>query len=157
MSKQNDLILTLLANPQLDTKDFQRVGLSADNTSLEDENVYLGSKIITENPIFQNKSGEFDENIFHSVYTGATKMLQDLSDQSQNPQTVYSKYNIWAPVAQRDMSPQFELVKQSNPDRITKSMIVLGQSGARDRTPQEIAQSQQTFNTETGEWTEVHE
>jgi hypothetical protein len=33
------------------------------------------------------------------------------------------------------MSPQFELVKQSNPDRITKSMIVLGQNGNREYTP----------------------
>lgn len=152
MSKQNDLILTLLANPQFDTGDFQKVGLSANNTSLEDESVYLNSKTITENPLFQNQSGEFDENKFHSVYVGATKMLQDLSNVNKNPQTVYSKYNIWAPVSQRDMSPQFELVEALNPDRITKSMIVLGQNGNRERTPQEIAQSQQIFDSETNKW-----
>lgn len=152
MSKQNDLILTLLANPQFDTKDFQEVGLSANNTSLEDENFYLNSKTITENPLFQNQSGEFDKNKFHSVYIGASKMMQDLSINTPNLQTVYSKYNIWAPVSQRDMSPQFELVKASNPDRITKSMIVLGQNGDREYTPQEIAQSQQVFNSETNEW-----
>lgn len=152
MSKQNDLILTLLANPQFDTKDFQEVGLSANNTSLEDEDFYLNSKTITENPLFQNQSGEFDKNKFHSVYIGASKMMQDLSINTPNPQTVYSKYNIWAPVSQRDMSPQFELVKSDNPDRITKSMIVLGQNGDREYTPQEIAQSQQVFNSETNEW-----
>jgi hypothetical protein len=79
-------------------------------------------------------------------------MMQDLSDTTQNPKTVYSKYNIWAPVSQRDMTPQFELVKSSNPDRITKSMIVFGRSGDREQTPQEIAQSQKTFNSETGQW-----
>ena len=152
MPKQNDLILTLLANPQFTTEDFQKVGLSANNTSLEDENTYINSKTITENPLFQNESGEFDSNKFHSVYIGASKMLQDLSDTTQNPKTVYSKYNIWAPVSQRDMTPQFELVKDSNPDRITKSMIVFGRSGDREKTPQEIAQSQQTFNSETGKW-----
>lgn len=152
MPKQNDLILTLLANPQFDTKDFQEVGLSADNTSLEDENFYLNSKTITENPLFQNQSGEFDKNKFHSVYIGASKMMQDLSTDTQNPQAIYSKYNIWAPVSQRDMSPQFELVKADNPDRITKSMIVLGQNGDRQYTPQEIAQSQQVFNSNKNEW-----
>ena len=152
MPKQNDLILTLLANPQFNTEDFQKVGLSANNTSLEDENTYLNSKTITENPLFQNESGEFDKNKFHSVYIGASKMMQDLSTNTQNPQTVYSKYNIWAPVSQRDMSPQFELVKASNPDRITKSMIVLGQNGDREYTPQEIAQSQQVFNSDKNEW-----
>ena len=152
MPKQNDLILTLLANPQFTTEDFQKVGLSANNTSLEDENTYVNSKTITENPLFQNESGEFDNNKFHSVYLGASKMMQDLSDTTQNPKTVYSKYNIWAPVSQRDMTPQFELVKSSNPDRITKSMIVFGRSGDREQTPQEIAQSQKTFNSETGQW-----
>lgn len=152
MSKENDLILTLLANPQFDTKDFQSVGLSANNTSLEDENTYLNSKVITENPLFQNESGEFDKNKFHSVYIGASKMLQDLSNNTQNPQTIYSKYNIWAPPSQRNMSPQFELVKSSNPDRITKSMIVFGQNGDREKTPQEIAQSQQVFDSSTGQW-----
>lgn len=157
MPKQNDLILTLLANPQFTTEDFQKVGLSADNTSLEDENVYLSSKKIIENPLFKNESGEFDENKFHSVYIGASKMLQDLSNSTQNPQTIYSKYNIWVPVSQRDMSPQFELVRNSNPDRITKSMIVLGQNGEREYTPQEIAQSQQIFNSDTGKWMESPE
>ena len=152
MPKQNDLILTLLANPQFTTEDFQEVGLSANNTSLEDENTYINSKTITENPLFQKESGEFDEDKFHSVYIGASKMFQDLSDTTQNPKTVYSKYNIWAPLAQRDMTPQFELVKSPNPDRITKSMIVFGRNGEREKTPQEIAQSQQVFNSKTGEW-----
>ena len=157
MSKQNDLILTLLANPQFDTEDFQKVGLSANNTSIEDENTYLNSDKITKNPLFQNESGEFDKNKFHSVYLGASKMMQDLSIDTPNPQTVYSKYNIWAPVSQRDMSPQFELVKAANPDRITKSMIVLGQNGNREYTPQEIAQSQQTFDSNTNKWIESPE
>ena len=152
MSKQNDLILTLLANPQFDTEDFQKVGLSANNTSIEDENTYLNSDKITKNPLFQNESGEFDKNKFHSVYLGASKMMQDLSIDTPNPQTVYSKYNIWAPVSQRDMSPQFELVKAANPDRITKSMIVLGQNGNREYTPQEIAQSQQIFDSNSGKY-----
>ena len=94
MPKQNDLILTLLANPQFTTEDFQEVGLSANNTSLEDENTYINSKTITENPLFQKESGEFDKDKFHSVYIGASKMFQDLSDTTQNPKTVYSKYNI---------------------------------------------------------------
>jgi hypothetical protein len=64
-SKQNDLMLNILANPHMNLGDFQSVGLSADNTSLEDENTYLNSKMITENPLFQNASGEFDKIKFH--------------------------------------------------------------------------------------------
>lgn len=157
MSKENDLILTLLENPQFTTQDFLKVGLSANNTSLENEQRYLDSEKIQNNPLFQNESGEFDKNKFHSVYIGATKMLQDLSNNSTNPQTIYSKYNIFAPVSQRDMNPQFDLVKLLNPDRITKSMITIGRDGARERTPAEIAQSQQVYNSETDSWMDTPE
>lgn len=157
MSKQNDLILTLLGNPQFTTEDFLKVGLSANNTSLEDEQKYLDSEKIQSNPLFQNESGEFDKNKFHSVYVGATKMMQDLTDKFPDSQTIYSKYNIFAPVSQRDLAPQFDLVKAVNPDRITKSMITIGRDGAREYTPAEIAQSQQVFNSETGSWMDTPE
>jgi hypothetical protein len=48
---------------------------------------------------------------------------------------VYSKYNIWAPIEQRENAPTFSLTKINNPDRLTKSMISLGQNGAREFTP----------------------
>ena len=46
MSKQNDLMFTLLENPQLTTEDFLKVGLSVNNTSLEDESAYKNLKEI---------------------------------------------------------------------------------------------------------------
>lgn len=157
MSKQNDLMFTLLENPQLTTEDFLKVGLSVNNTSLEDESAYKNLKEITENPLFQNANGEFDENKFHSVYVGANQIMQQFANASNKPQAVYSKYNIFAPVEQRDMSPQFELVQASNPDRITKSMITIGRDGAREYTPAEIAQSQQVYDSKTDSWMDTPE
>ena len=113
-SKQNDLMLNILANPHMNLGDFQSVGLSADNTSLEDENTYLNSKMITENPLFQNASGEFDKIKFHQKYLEAAQALQNMSENG-NFQATYSKYNIFAPVNQIDTTPQFELTKASNP------------------------------------------
>jgi len=60
-------------------------------------------------------------------------------EDSQKFTATYSKYNIFAPLDQTDFSPQYELVKALNPDRLTKSMLVLGQSGPREKTPAEIA------------------
>lgn len=157
MSKQNDLMFTLLENPQLTTEDFLKVGLSVNNTSLEDESAYKNLKEITGNPLFQNANGEFDENKFHSIYVGASQIMQQFANESNSPQTVYSKYNIFAPVEQRDMSPQFELVQASNPDRITKNMITIGREGAREKTPAEIAQSQQVYDSKTGSWMDTPE
>lgn len=156
-SKQNDLMLNILANPQMGIGDFQKVGLSADNTSLEDEKTYLNSKVITENPLFQNASGEFDQVKFHQIYLGAAQGLEQMAKEPKDFQAVYSKYNIFAPVEQRDFSPQFELTKLANPDRITRSMITLGQDGNREYTPAEIAQSQGVLDSKTGNWMDTPE
>ena len=108
MSKQNDLILNILENPQMSIEDFQKVGFSADNTSLENEDVYTKSKVITENPLFQNSSGNFDKVKFHNFYLAAAKGMNQINTQPQDFEAVYSKYNIFAPVEQRDMNPTFE-------------------------------------------------
>ena len=156
-SKQNDLMLNILENPQFSIGDFQKVGLSAKNTSLEDESTYLNSELITSNPLFKNASGEFDKVKFHNVYLQAAKGLEQINSEPQDFQAVYSKYNIWAPTAQRENSPGYELVKIANPDRITKSMITIGQNGPREYTPQEIAQSQKVWNSEKQEWMDTPE
>ena len=152
MSKQNDLILNILENPQMSIEDFQKVGFSADNTSLENEDVYTKSKVITENPLFQNSSGNFDKVKFHNFYLTAAKGMNQINTQPQDFEAVYSKYNIFAPVEQRDMNPTFELIKFENPDRITRSMLSVGMAGPREFTPQEIAQSQKVFDSKTGKW-----
>ena len=151
-SKQNDLMLNILANPQFTVEDFQKVGFNANNTSLEDENTYLGSEQITKNPLFQNENGEFDQVKFHNVYLQAARGMEQINSKPQDFEAVYSKYNIWAPTSQRENSPGYELTKIYNPDRITKSMITIGQNGPREYTPQEIAQSQKVWDSEKQKW-----
>ena len=157
MSKQNDLMLNVLANPNFTVQDFQNVGLSADNTSMEDEETYLKSDLITSNPLFQNESGEFDQSKFHKVYLQVAQGMNALNEAPQNYQATYSKYNIFAPVSQRNNAPEFELVKASNPDRLTKSMLAVGLTGPREFTPQEIAQSQKIWDSDKQEWIDTPE
>lgn len=154
---QNDLILNILANPHMSIGDFQKVGFSAKNTSLEDERVYTNSSTITENPLFQNNSGEFDKQKFHDFYIKAAQGMQQINLEPEDYEATYSKYNIFAPVNQRNMSPQFELTEMSNPDRLTKSMLSVGMNGPREFTPSEIAQSQKVWNSETKQWMESPE
>jgi hypothetical protein len=83
--------------------------------------------------------------------------MEQINTEPQDFKAVYSKYNIWAPTSQRENSPGFELVKISNPDRITKSMLTIGQNGPREYTPQEIAQSQKVWDSEKQEWMDTPE
>jgi hypothetical protein len=54
---------------------------------------------------------------------------------------VASKYDIFAPVSQRDWSPQFSVSKIDNPLRVTHSMIDVGESGPQTMSVEEIAET----------------
>jgi hypothetical protein len=51
-NKQNDWVLTSLANPDFNFTDFSAVGITADNTSLYDRQKYLNSNLIQNTPEF---------------------------------------------------------------------------------------------------------
>ena len=55
MIKQNDMVLNILANPTFEVRDFQAVGLKADNTNFRTEDEYLKSEKITKNPLFSDE------------------------------------------------------------------------------------------------------
>ena len=156
-SKKHDLMLNFLANPQLSIGDFQKAGLSSENTSLEDESTYLNSDMIKSNDYFKDEYGNFDKDKFHQTYLKVAQGMNSMNTNPQNFEAVYSKYNIWAPTDQRDQSAGFKLTKVTNPDRLTKSMVVIGQNGPREYTPQEIAQSQKVWNSEKNEWMDTPE
>ena len=65
------MVLNILANPEFQVRDFQAVGLKADNTNLRTEEEYLKSEKITKNPLFSDEQGNFDKGKFHEFYVGA--------------------------------------------------------------------------------------
>ena len=51
--KQNDYFLNLLNNPTFSPQDFNQVGLSVDNTSIQNKDVYQNLDAIKQNPLFK--------------------------------------------------------------------------------------------------------
>ena len=156
MDKQNDMILNILANPSFEVRDFQSVGLKGDNTNLRSEEEYLQSDKITKNPAFQDDNGQFDKGKFHDFYTGAAVMYNELA-QDDYRQTVlddarFSEDNIWVEPKQRTVSYAPKLVREPNEHLVTSSLDGVGKKGQRTRSVSEIAQTQQVYNTETGQW-----
>ena len=153
-SKQNDLMLNILENPSFSISDFQNVGLTAENTSLESEKTYASSPIIQNNPLFQNSNGDFDSTKFHKVYQGAQQAYNYLATTQPEPfKATFSKYNIFAPMDQRDWGQQFQIKDNvANPDQITKGLIRIGEDGPRDRSREEIAQTQLVHDIANDKW-----
>lgn len=99
--KEHDFLLNTLQNPSLSLADFDQLGLNANNTSLLDENTYKRSKQITENPLFQNNQGQFDDGKFHKYYQAMKQQYNVFSTNQFSKdlasQTWYDPDDIFAP------------------------------------------------------------
>ena len=154
--KENDMLLNMLANPQFTVTDFQSVGLTGDNTNLLSEDKYKASDKIRNHEFFQDENGNFDEAKFHDFYVGAGYFYNQLTtqnyDQAILDQAVYSEDNIWVAPEKRKQSQAPQLVKQANQNLVTSSLDSVGKRGPRTKSISEIAQTQQVYDTKTGEW-----
>jgi hypothetical protein len=50
--RENDCFLNKLTNPDFTESDFRSIGLSTDNTSVEDRETYKSLDYIQQNPLF---------------------------------------------------------------------------------------------------------
>lgn len=156
MIKQNDMVLNILANPKFDVRDFQAVGLKAENTNFRTEDEYLKSEKITKNPLFSDKYGNFDKGKFHEFYVGAGQFYNQLAQQDYRKtildSAMFSEDNIWVEPNKRKISYAPKLVRTPNEYLVSSSLDGVGKKGQRTRSEDEIAQTQKVFNVETGKW-----
>lgn len=158
MEKQNDYFLNLLNNPTFNANDFTQVGLSIDNTSIQDKNTYLKSNYIKNLDIFKT-NGEFDESKFNNFYDYAKLGFQDLakikeSDDLGNTWMAY-RNDISMPETLRDNRPQFKIGKVANPLRQQSGFVNFDLKENPTMSIREIAQTQQVYDPETGKWKEA--
>lgn len=156
MSKQNDLFLNILANPDMTMKDFMTVGFTADNTGMESEDYYKNNSHVQE--VF-SKNGSFDETAFHNAYQSALQeynlMSKDSYEQALMKQVEFVRDDIFAPPMQRKTGPDIELTLVPNPLRQQSSIVTLGRLEAPKKTIDEIAQGQKVYDPETDTWDEA--
>ena len=151
--KSHDWILNVMQNPNLSTADLKAAGLNTDNTSLLSEDIYKQSNKITENPIFKDENGMFDETKFHQFYENAQLTYNLLAndtylDKEIEFQTKYGLDNIFAPKGSQKIKPvQYTLTP--NPDRQTQSIIRIGQLDEPKNGVSEIGQTQLVLNNPT--------
>ena len=158
MEKQNDYFLNLLNNPTFNADDFNQVGLSVDNTSIQDKNTYLNSNYIRELDVFKT-NGIFDESKLNNFYDYAKAGFQDLAkikeiDDLGRTWKAY-RNDISMPEYLRDNSPQFKIQKVANPLRQQEGFVNFGLRENPTQSIREIAQSQQVWDPETNSWKEA--
>ena len=137
-------------NPEFSNLDFANVGLNANNTSIESRDTYKKLNFIQNNPTFQT-NGKFDETKFDQFYDvaliGYDRFASDQNAKDIAKQISYYKGDIFAPVEQRDLSPQYKVAKTaSNPDRQKISAWGANLRSNPTLSQREIAQSQLVYD-----------
>lgn len=149
--KKNDWLATLFFSPDKTPQDLANLGITTDNSSLQEKDYYKNIPQIQE--AFKNESGNFDDVKFDKYYQATLKLYND-TDNSKLGSTVtdfysYDPYDYFAPIGSKtkDVSPR--IVKFANPKRRSRGLSNLHESSAPTMSLREVAQQNKVYNVET--------
>lgn len=155
-------MMNMVANPHFSYADFVTIGFNTDNTSLQDISVYRNDPYIQEQ--FKDEFGNFNEMKFQSVYnqaqTNYNVMANNSYDDIMASQITFHRDNIFAPKELRRQGPDFQEHLMINPQKITSSVIHLGELGERTLSDEELAQANKVLLNPTeveksGDWSKA--
>lgn len=149
--RQNDMFMSMLANPQASFDNIVTVGLTAANTSLQDKSTYANNKYVQEQ--FTNSDGDFDKVAFNKAYDTAKMYYNNLAnanfEESMKKQTVYHRDSIIAPEGQRQSGPMFKEITMANPYEQVFNLTQLGRVDEPTKSADELAQSHKVLANPT--------
>ena len=149
--RQNDIFMSMLANPQASFDNIVTVGLTAANTSLQDRSTYANNKYVQEQ--FTNSDGDFDKVAFNKAYDTAKLYYNNLANanfaESMKRQTVYHRDSIIAPEGQRMSGPMFKEITMANPYEQVFNLTKLGRVDDPTKSADELAQSHKVLANPT--------
>lgn len=160
--RQNDIFMSMLANPQASFDDIVTVGLTAANTSLQDRSTYANNKYVQEQ--FTNSDGDFDKVAFNKAYNTAKSYYNNLANANfgevMKKQTIYHRDSIIAPQGQTMYGPMFKEVNIPNPYEQVFNLTKLGRVDDPTKSADELAQSHKVLanpttagaNLENAQW-----
>lgn len=151
--KQNDWIVANINNPSYSAQDFKDVGLDLDNTQILPMESYLNSNFITENPAFQNDSGEFSKDKFQEFYKNKLASFETFQNNTNDiPEYAYDLFDTSRKEDSKVKDPHFKLELVSNPTRTTVGISERNKIGEKKFTVSELAQQSKIFDPSTGKY-----
>ena len=149
--RQNDMFMSMLANPQASFDTVVTVGLTAANTSLQDKNTYINNKYVQDQ--FKDSEGKFDRAAFDKAYDTAKVYYNALGaanyQESLKKQAVYHRDDIMAPLDQTMKGPLFKEVNMPNPYEQVFNLTRLGRIDDPTKSADELAQSHKVLANPT--------
>lgn len=153
--KENDYFLNMLSNPDFNESDFREVGLTTENTSLEDINTYKNLDFIKEDPRFQT-DGKFDEAKLNTVYNAVLQSYNNFANGITTERIAdehkFYRNNIYASYEDRNNNIEASIHREANPLRQSKGLIHANDVMDSPFSIREIAQTQKVWDEATKSW-----
>lgn len=156
--KKNDWLATLFFSPDKTPQDLANIGITTDNSSLQDRDYYKNIPEIQS--AFKTDSGAFDENKFNKFYQDALE-LYNYADNEKVVADLTNFYNYdelsnFAPIGSNvtNDNPIFTRIK--NPERRSRGLVNFREASAPTMSVREVGQQNKIFNVDTGkfeDWT----
>ena len=152
--KKNDWLATMFLSPDKSVDDLITLGITPDNSVIQSEDYY--KKIPQVQEQFKKEDGSFDDGLFSKYYNEVLDLYNKADEENIKAHVLdyytYDPIDYLAPSESkvRDMAPR--LVEFSNPDRRSRGLTNLKEISAPTMSMREVAQTNQVFNVETGEF-----
>lgn len=152
--KENDYILANILNPGFSNQDFKDIlGMNMENTQILPYSSYTSSPFITQNELFQDNNGNYNEKKFKDFYTtNVGKFASFNVDQPVVENFEYSIFDSSRKLNSRVKDPNFKFSVVSNPDRVTTGISGRNQRQDSQLSRSEMAQQVKIWDSEKGEW-----
>ena len=152
--KKNDWLATLFFSPDKTPQDLANIGITTDNSSLQDRDYYKNIPEIQS--AFKTDSGAFDENKFNKFYQDALE-LYNYADNEKVVADLTNFYNYdelsnFAPIGSNvtNDNPIFTRIK--NPERRSRGLVNFREASAPTMSVREVGQQNKIFNVDTGKF-----
>ena len=158
MPKQNDYFLNQMFNPTFTPGDFQTVGLTSDNTSIEDINTYKKLDEVRNNELFQT-NGTFDENKLKKFYDETLQQfnLFSLKGAGERLAGSYSAFrdDIFAKSNNKVEGPETFISKMPNPNAQSIGFVSKNVIEKPRKSGRELAEAHLIWDGATNSWKEA--
>lgn len=152
--KKNDWLATLFFSPDKTLQDLANLGITTDNSSLQEKDYYKNIPQIQE--AFKNESGNFD-NVKFDKYYQEVLQLYNYADNAKLESSIldfysYDPHDYFAPIDGKikDVAPR--IVRLANPERRSRGLSNLHETSAPTMSIREVGQQNNVFNWDTKEF-----
>lgn len=156
LQKANDIFIATLSKPDATTADLMKNNIFADNTQFLDIDTYKNSQFIQDT---FSKDGKFNEEAFNKAYVLAADKFQQLTDKEAEKSLLasleYSPVSMVAPIKSKRYDTTSKVERVQNPFMQRIGHTQFNRVEQPDFTPEELAQQNKYFDTETGKWSET--